>query len=177
MSVRVKLPLWGVCGQDQYLRERGCVTLGQDSAIVGANLAAPRWVAVLFPGREEMTKLAAQEDSGRAEDVSRRFGSLKVNLVDGNGEMAERQSIQELLWFRVSVGEDAAPKGLVPSARFTTLSLIFYSAKKVHFLQQKTTHGKQHVPQAHTPMRNWCIKERFDKGVLHPNSALFVTRS
>lgn len=49
---RVRLPLWGVCGQDQYLRERGCVTLGQESAIVGANLAAPRWVAVVFQGGE-----------------------------------------------------------------------------------------------------------------------------
>lgn len=38
-----------------------------------------------------MTMLAAQEDSGRTEAVSRRFGSeKKVNLVDGNGEMAER---------------------------------------------------------------------------------------
>lgn len=53
-----------------------------------------------FPGREEMTMLEAQDDSGRAEDVSRRFGSLKVNLFDGNGEMAERQSIPKLLWFR-----------------------------------------------------------------------------
>lgn len=50
MSARVKLPLWGVCGQDQYLRDRGCVTLGQDSAIVGASLAAPRRVAVVFQG-------------------------------------------------------------------------------------------------------------------------------
>lgn len=50
-----------------------------------------------FPGREEMTMLAAQEDSGRTEAVSRGFGSEKnVNLVDGSGEMAERQSIQEL---------------------------------------------------------------------------------
>lgn len=50
MSARVKLPLWGVCGQDWYLRERGCVMLGQDTAIVGANLAATRWVAVVFQG-------------------------------------------------------------------------------------------------------------------------------
>lgn len=104
-----------------------------------------------FPGREEVTMLMAQEDSGRAEAVSRRFGSLKVNLFDGNGEMAERQSIQELLWFRVSVGEDAAPKTLVPSAMFTAMSLIFDSAKKVYFLQQKTTHGKQHIPQGIHP--------------------------
>ena len=50
MSARVKLPLWGVCGQVWYLRERGCVMLGQDTAIVGANLAATRWVAVVFQG-------------------------------------------------------------------------------------------------------------------------------
>lgn len=44
-----------------------------------------------------MTMLAAQEDSGRTEAVSRGFGSEKnVNLVDGSGEMAERESIQEL---------------------------------------------------------------------------------
>lgn len=95
-----------------------------------------------------MTMLAAQEDSGRNEAVSRRFGSeKKVNLVDGNGEMTERQSIQELEWFRTCVGEDAAPKGLVPSTMFTTVSSTFYSAKKVHFLQQKRTYGKQHTPQ------------------------------
>lgn len=50
MSARVKLPLWGVCGQVWDLRERGCVMLGRDTAIVGANLAATRWVAVVFQG-------------------------------------------------------------------------------------------------------------------------------
>lgn len=58
-----------------------------------------------FPGREEMIQVELKL-----------FGSeKKVNLIDGNVEMAERQSIQELEWLRVSVGEDAAPKGLVPS--------------------------------------------------------------
>lgn len=52
MSARVKLPLRGVCGQVGDLRERGCVTLGQDTAIVGASLAAPRWVADVFQGEE-----------------------------------------------------------------------------------------------------------------------------
>lgn len=63
VTARVKLPLWRVCGQDWYLRERGCVMLGQDTTIVGANLAATRWVTVVFQGGEEMRVQAALEDT------------------------------------------------------------------------------------------------------------------
>lgn len=58
MSARVKLPLRGVCGQVGDLRERGCVTLGQDTAIVGASLAAPRWVADVFQGGKRSIQAA-----------------------------------------------------------------------------------------------------------------------
>lgn len=58
MSTRVKLPLRGVCGQVGDLRERGCVTLGQDTAIVGASLAALRWVADVFQGGKRSIQAA-----------------------------------------------------------------------------------------------------------------------
>lgn len=35
-----------------------------------------------------------------------------MKLVQGSGEIAEAQSIWELEWFRISVGEDAASKGI-----------------------------------------------------------------
>lgn len=66
-----------------------------------------------FPGREERTVEVALEGIVWTEAVSRRFGTeKKVKLVQGSGEIAEAQSIWELQQFRISVGEDAASKGI-----------------------------------------------------------------
>lgn len=56
---------------------------------------------------------ATLEDTVWTEAVSRSFGTeKKVKLVQGSEEIAEAQSIWDLEWFRISVGEDAASKGI-----------------------------------------------------------------
>lgn len=58
-----------------------------------------------------------------------------MKLVQGSREIAEAQSIWELEWFRVSVGEDAASKGISAfSNRYRHDNTLL--SKEVHFLQQ-----------------------------------------
>lgn len=73
-------------------------------------------------------------------------------------EMAERQSIQELLRFRIAVREDAAPKGLVPSAIFTAMSLILDSAKKCIFSSRR-----QHM-ENNTSLRAYTHEKMVHQG-------------
>lgn len=65
--------------------------LGQDTAIVGANLAATRWVAVVFQGGKRQASRRLCEIQFELKLFLEGLALEKVGLVQGSKEIAEGQ--------------------------------------------------------------------------------------